>query len=112
MLDQKAADKFRLIYEGHFEQPLTPLEARVMAQNLVDLYLKLYTVIPEETLRQLWKEEQEEKARASGSAKLAVSVAESGVPQSRYDGAVDEVVADASPGEAEAESLPSSEALQ
>ncbi len=112
MLDQKAVDKFRLIYEEHFKEPLTPLEARVMAQNLVDLYMKLYAVIPEETLRQLWKEEQAEKARASESAKRVASAAESDVPQSRCDVAVDEVVADVSPVEAEVESLPSSGALQ
>jgi len=112
MLDQKAVDKFRLIYEEHFEEPLTLTEARVMAQNLVDLYLKLYAVIPEETLRQLWKEEQTEKARASESAKRVVLAAEPGVPQSRCDVVADEAVADASPVEVEAGSLPSSAALQ
>jgi len=112
MLDQNAIDKFRLIYEEKFEAPLTPTEARVMAQNLVDLYLKLYAVIPEETLRALWKEEQEEKARASESAKRAVPAAESCVPQSRCDVAADEAVADASPVALDTVSPPSSAALQ
>ncbi len=112
MLDQKAVDKFGLIYEEHFQEPLTPTEARVMAQNLVDLYLKMYAVIPEETLRALWKEEQAEKLLAAQSQEQAVSAPESDASQNQIDVVVDEVVAGASPVVAEVESLPSSVALQ
>ncbi len=77
MLDQKAIDNFRLIYEEEFEEPLTPTEARVMAQNLVDLYMKIYAVIPEETLRALWREEQKEK-ESNSSDSLSPVVGDSG----------------------------------
>ena len=77
MLDQKAVDKFRLIYEEHFEQPLTPTEARVMAQNLVDLYMKLYAVVSEATLRELARAERKEKVEGSSVA-LPPSVVDSG----------------------------------
>lgn len=110
MLDQKAVDKFRLIYEEKFEEPLTPTEARAMAQNLVDLYMKIYAAIPEATLRAMWKEEQSEKMRSLESR--GQKVPESDAFQSQTDDVVAEVVAGASPVKAEAESLPSSEALQ
>lgn len=76
MLDQKAVDNFRLIYEEEFEEPLTPTEARVMAQNLVDLYMKIYAVIPEETLRAMWREERAEKESDSSFDSLPSVVGE------------------------------------
>ncbi len=112
MLDQKAVDKFRLIYEERFEHPLTPTEARVMGQNLVDLYLKIYAVIPEETLRALWNEEQAEKLVAAQSQEQAVSAPESAASQNQIDDAGVEAVSDASPVEAGVELPPSFAALQ
>jgi len=40
----------------------------VTAQNLVDLYMKLYAVIPEETLRELARAERKEKEERSSVA--------------------------------------------
>lgn len=108
MLDQKAVDKFRLVYEEYYERPLTPTEARVMAQSLVDHYLKMYAVIPEETLRELWREEQAEKALSLELLKRKQIDAS----QSQTDDVSDVGGGHASPEEVEVESLPSSVALQ